>query len=99
MTRHPVELYATLILLVGAIGLALWKQHGRPAPGVVAGLALTIASGARLVTEPMRISLDGGPVLLYGAGIVAGAALALVAWYVDRRVVRSSTRPGDPAAP
>jgi hypothetical protein len=39
----------------------------------------------------MRISLDGGPVLLYAAGVVLGGA-GLVASYVRRR--RRSTTPG-----
>lgn len=99
VTRHPVELYAVLVLVAGAVGLALWKQHGRPAPGVIAGLAITVASAARLATEPMRNSLDGGPVLLYSTGIVVGVGVVLVAWYADRRAVTPTTRPGDPAAP
>lgn len=79
VTRHPVELYAAALLALGAIGLALWKQRGRPRSGVVAGLGIVAASGVRLVTEPMRISLDGGPTWFYAAGVVGGSVLAVVA--------------------
>jgi hypothetical protein len=74
-----VELYAAALLALGAIGLALWKQRGRPRSGVVAGLGIVAASGVRLVTEPMRISLDGGPTWFYAAGVVGGSVLAVVA--------------------
>jgi len=78
ITRHPVEIYAAVGMALVSIALALWKQHGRPAPGSVAGLALLSASAIRLITEPLRISLAGGPVLLYTAGIVVGSAMVVV---------------------
>lgn len=78
VTRHPVELYAAALLALGAFGLAFWKQKGRPRAGVVAGLGIAGASIARLLTEPMRISLDGGPVWFYAAGVVSGLVIALV---------------------
>jgi prolipoprotein diacylglyceryltransferase len=90
ITRHPVELYAALGLAIAAVALAIWKQRGRPPMGAPASLALVSAGGVRLVTEPMRISLDGGPVLLYVAGVAVGGA-GLVASYVRRR---RSTTPG-----
>jgi len=91
ITRHPVELYAVLGLAAAAVALAIWKQRGRPPIGAPASVALMAAGGMRLITEPMRISLDGGPVLLYAAGVVLGGA-GLVASYVRRR--RRSTTPG-----
>ena len=96
ITRHPVELYTAAILLTAAVGIALWKQHGRPPAASPAGVALIAASGARLVTEPLRISLSGGPVLLYAAGVAVGTAVVI--WSV---VARRSSRatPGDPAVP
>lgn len=97
LTRHPVEWYTAALLLVGAVGLAVWKQRGRPAAGSVAGAALAIAGGARLVTEPMRITLDGGPVVLYAAGVLVGLGL-VVASTLRRRSMRR-VPPGDPAAP
>ena len=31
------------------------------------------------MTEPMRVTLDGGPVLLYAAGVVIGIGLIIAA--------------------
>lgn len=78
VTRHPVELYAAGLYLLAAVGIAVWKQRGRPALGAPAGLALAAAGGVRLLTEPVRISLAGGPVWLYLGAVVTG--LGLVAW-------------------
>jgi prolipoprotein diacylglyceryltransferase len=75
ITRHPVELYTAAALLIPAVGIALWKQHGKPPLGAPAGLGMMAAAGIRLVTEPMRISLEGGPVSLYVIGVVAGFGL------------------------
>ncbi|MCL1592832.1 MAG: prolipoprotein diacylglyceryl transferase [Actinomycetia bacterium] len=75
ITRHPVEIYAAIALGVASIALALWKQYGRPPLGSITGAAILSAAGIRLATEPMRISLAGGPVLLYGAGVVIGIGL------------------------
>lgn len=72
VSRHPVELYAAVLLAIGSIVIALWKQHGRPPLAAPAGAALAIAGGVNLVTEPMRISLDGGPEYLYAAGVIIG---------------------------
>ncbi|MEN8239302.1 MAG: hypothetical protein ABFR53_08895, partial [Actinomycetota bacterium] len=80
VTRHPVEIYAAALFLAAAIGIALWKQKGRPPLGAPAGLSLAAAGAARLVTEPMRVSLTGGPVWLYAAAVVGG--LGLAAWAV-----------------
>ncbi len=80
IARHPVELYAAMLYLVSAVALATWKQKGRPPLGVPAGLSLAAAGGIRLATEPMRISLTGGPIWLYAAASVAG--LGLAAWSV-----------------
>ena len=89
ITRHPVELYAALGLTISAVALEIWKQRWRPPMCAPASAALCAAGGMRLITEPMRISLDGGPVLLYAAGIVAGGA-GVAASYVRRQ--RSRTR-------
>lgn len=80
VTRHPVEIYTALALAAAALALALWKQHGRPPLGAPAGIALATAGGVRLATEPLRISLDGGPWLLYVAGMVVGVAVTAVAF-------------------
>jgi len=78
VTRHPVEIYAAIMLIVAAIGVAQWRARGRPLPGVPAATALLIAASARLITEPMRPSLGTGQRWWYAAGI-AVAMVALVA--------------------
>ncbi len=82
ITRHPVELYAAALFLVAAFALATWKQKGRPSLGAPAGLSLASAGGVMLTTEPVRISLTGGPIWLYGSAVLAGLALTL--WSVLR---------------
>ncbi|MGI9666505.1 MAG: prolipoprotein diacylglyceryl transferase family protein [Acidimicrobiia bacterium] len=86
VTRHPVELYAALAMGLVAIALALWKQRGRPPAGMPAGVALAVASGVRLATEPLRISLGGGPFVFYGAGVVAGCGITIWALLRSRRL-------------
>lgn len=88
VTRHPVELYAAILLAGSAIGLALWKQYGRPPLGSVAGIALIAAGAVRLATEPLRISLAGGPVWVYAAAIAAGAGLAVWSFISRSRATR-----------
>lgn len=85
ITRHPVELYAALILVAAGAGLALWRTRF-PAPWILAGLALAAAALARLVTEPLRPALIGGPVWWYGAAAVTG--LAVAGWTWSRRSPR-----------
>lgn len=84
ITRHPVEIYTALAYLAAAIGIAVWKQRGRPALGVPAGLSLAAAGGVRLITEPLRISLTGGPKWLYAAAVIAGLLLATWRHFVVR---------------
>ncbi|HSG78525.1 MAG TPA: prolipoprotein diacylglyceryl transferase family protein [Acidimicrobiia bacterium] len=72
VTRHPVEIYAALLLGLAAAALALWKRYRRPRPGVLAGAAIAVAGLARLVTEPMRPSLGSTPAWLYGAAAIVG---------------------------
>lgn len=79
ITRHPVELYAAGLYLLGAVGIAVWKQRGRPPLGTTTGLALVVAGGVRLLTEPMRISLSGGPVWLYTGAVAIGLGLVISA--------------------
>lgn len=74
--RHPVELYAALLLAAAALLLAILRRL--PA-GAAAGLALAVAAAVRLGTEPLRPSLTGGPVGWYVAGIVVGMGGVLVA--------------------
>lgn len=82
VSRHPVELYTAILLAAGAWSLS--RIH-RPS-GVVAALALAVAAGARLVTEPFRPSLTGGPVVWYAAALAVGTVGALV--FARRRPMR-----------
>lgn len=82
VTRHPVALYAAALYVIAAISIAWWKQGGRPAAFAPTGAALATAAGIRLLTEPMRISLTGGPILLYVAGCAAG--VSLLVWSMTR---------------
>ncbi len=74
ITRHPVEIYAALGLMAMA---ALIARLG-PRPYLKTGLALAGAGVMRLATEPMRLTLTGGPVAWYTAAIVVGLSLALL---------------------
>lgn len=79
ITRHPVEIYAALALLVAAIGL-WWAGRASAILGAgrLAGLALAAAAGIRLATEPLRPALGAGPVLWYWAAVAAGLGLAIL---------------------
>ena len=83
VTRHPIELYAALLLAIGAFLIARWRMKRRPIPGLPAALALAGAGMVRLVTEPMRPTLGGGPIGWYLAGIVIGGCGAI--WLIWRR--------------
>jgi len=74
VTRHPVEIYAAVAYLVAAVVLAAWKAYGRPPLGTPASVAIIAAAGIRLLTEPLRPSLAGGPIWFYMLGIAAGVA-------------------------
>jgi prolipoprotein diacylglyceryltransferase len=92
ITRHPVEIYAAALFVLVAFAIAAWKQKGRPPLGVPAGLSLAAAGAIRLVTESIRISLTGGPVLLYAAGIVGGVGVMVWRFTAATRQEGSATR-------
>lgn len=83
ITRHPVELYTAALSALTAFAIATWKQRGRPPLGAPAGLSLAAAGGVMLVTEPVRVSLTGGPIWLYAGAVVAGFGVAI--WSIIRR--------------
>jgi prolipoprotein diacylglyceryltransferase len=87
--RHPVELYAALLFAGAAIAVAAWKQRGFPPRGAPAAAAIAAASGIRLVTEPMRITLSGGPILLYAGGLLVGLTMVVIAFSRGRTVTSS----------
>jgi len=73
--RHPVELYAAL-----GLAIAAWIVSRLPwATLVKSGAALAAAGLVRLVTEPMRPSITGGPIGWYIAAILCGIAVVLIA--------------------
>ena len=80
VSRHPVELYAALMFLAAAVVLARIRKRGLR-PGTAASASLLIAATGRLITEPVRVSLSGGPVWWYGLGIAA----ALVGLFAAQR--------------
>lgn len=75
ISRHPVELYAAALFLVAAVAVAWRKAYRRPPPLVPAGIALGVAGLIRLVTEPVRPVLTGGPEPWYWTALVAGIAI------------------------
>ncbi len=84
VSRHPVEVYAALVLAVAAaLLLVAWSRRARP--GMVAGMGLAAAGFARLVTEPMRLGIGPGPIWWYAAALVAGLGVAATAWWRARR--------------
>lgn len=87
ITRHPVELYAAMVLVAGAyvVGRSGWRPYLR------SGLALAVAGAGRLLTEPMRPSISGGPIAWYAAAIVLGIAVALFGHRIQRSVVAAPT--------
>ncbi len=88
VTRHPVELYAAIGFLAGAF---LLTRLALPT-GALTGLAVAWAGFARLLTEPMRPSIGGGPVAFYVAVTVIGVVLA--AWSRNLpRWIRPSNSP------
>ncbi len=89
VTRHPVELYVAIGFVLVAGVLAVWKWKARPWPGVIAGVAIATAGSLRLVTEPLRISIDGGPVALYLIAALVGVGWMAAAFLADRRVTRT----------
>lgn len=77
ITRHPVEIYATLLLLAGAVLVA--RRRGRPS-GTTAALGFTLAAIVRLATEPLRTALSDEVRLLYAIGVVAGVGVLVWRW-------------------
>lgn len=89
--RHPVELYAAVLLGVVALALVAYKTRGSSLPvGVISAVALGVASAARLLTEPLRPTLGDGPVIWYQAG-VAVSIVAILLFYRSRSDERSDS--------
>lgn len=93
ITRHPVEIYAALALVVAAVLLVLSRDRIGTRPGLTAGAALAIASAVRLATEPMRPALGAGPIGWYWAGLIAG--LGLMVWALRHHRLLMSENTGE----
>lgn len=87
VTRHPVEIYTALGLAIGVwlVSRLGWRHWLR------VGAALSTVAGVRLLTEPLRPSITGGPVWWYAAGILAGLALIAVGPKLRRDDARAPT--------
>jgi prolipoprotein diacylglyceryltransferase len=92
--RHPVELYAALLLLAGAWTIKLITRR----PGAVAAMAVFWAGLARLVTEPLRPSLGAGLSWFYalatGTGLIAAGLLALRSRRLEGKAAANPYPPG-----
>lgn len=87
VTRHPVEIYAALLMLSAAFLVHRLPSH----PWLRTAAALAMAALVRLATQPLRPSLTGGPVGWYAVG--AGVGLAAAAWAMWRRRRLPAQRP------
>ena len=81
VTRHPVEIYTALGLVAAAFVISRLPLR----PGVRAGAAVLALSATRLITEPLRPSITGGPIGWYVFGVVTGSCLVMAALVVDHR--------------
>ena len=91
--RHPVELYAALLLI--AAGLLIWRQWQRhPGTGRATALALFAIATARALTEPLRPVLDG-LMVEYVVGAMAALLLGLLLWRRGKSPVTSHQSPVD----
>ena len=80
ITRHPVEIYAALLLVAMAFLVARFPNR----PFLRSGSALALVGMARLLTEPMRVSITGGPVGWYIAAIAVGIAIVALGPAISR---------------
>jgi len=87
ISRHPVEIYAAILLLLGAWSVLRIKGQ----VGLAATMALFWAGLARLATEPVRPSLGANLWWFYGLATVSGLAAAAY-------LVLKTRKPADKAA-
>lgn len=69
--RHPVEIYTAILFAAAAWVVYRVRAH----PGVASGLGLSLAGVIRLATDPLRVSIVGGPTIWYLVAILAGPVL------------------------
>ncbi len=73
ITRHPVEIYAAIALVLAAFIVARLPDR----PLLRSGVGLAAAGLVMLATEPMRPSLTGGPGPWYIAAIIVGVVASI----------------------
>lgn len=78
--RHPVELYAAVLLVIAAFLVARLRRR----LFLRSGVALAAAALVRLITEPLRPSLGGGPLGWYALGVVLGAGIVVIGGRIGR---------------
>ena len=93
IVRHPVEIYAAILLLAGAFVVSRVKG---PAGAAVA-LAGFWAGGARLATEPIRPGLGAGRWWFYALVAAIGLVTAGFLWFAAPR--GAAKVPADPYSP
>ena len=93
ITRHPVEIYAAVLLAAGT----WFVSRIRYPAGKAAGMAVFVAGCARLITEPLRPRLGPGLWWFYGLAAAAGLLSAgLVAFRARRTAGKAPANPYSP---
>lgn len=80
--RHPVELYAAGLMIVGL--LLLIRLPG--GTGMRAALAPGVVAAGRLLTQPLRPSLSSGVVAWYAVALVTAVVIAVGILLLRRRI-------------
>ena len=95
--RHPVEIYAAVLLIAAGFGLVwLWRHH--PATGATTWAALFAVAATRTLTEPMRPVLGRGRTMEYGVTAAAVVVLGVIVWWQRRANSRQPTTDGKNSA-
>lgn len=89
--RHPVEIYAALAFVVAAFLVSRLRSRGTLRALGASSLALGVAGAVRLATEPLRLSLGGGPTWWYLAALLLGATVLLVSQRISPAVSGGAT--------
>ncbi len=91
VSRHPVEIYAAIGLLLLAVAVSRLPAR----PWLATGVAITGAAAVRLATEPIRPSLFGGPTTFYAVAVVIGAVIVVFGPRIGRSAAGTHDRPAD----
>ncbi len=87
ITRHPVEIYAALGLIAAAFIVARLPVR----VFLRAGAGLALASFVLLLTEPLRLTIQGGLEAWYIAGVVTGIVVMALGGRAGRSVPIQTT--------